>query len=159
MRAQQAQAPIPPLINGFRIIPRGANRIIRLSSADGEASPVGRTLFIVSSDTCRFCLQSVETWQRLLSSLPLGASDQVIVASYVGEAIPEALATLLLKRQVRVKVLEIRRRWEFAQSTGVKATPALLLLDRDSRVRFRTTHVDNESEKALLHAWQTMKSE
>ena len=94
--------------------------------------------------------------KQLLAKLPLAGTDRVINVSYLGEGIPIDLQELANRRGFRFATLRVVEQETFSHVTGVRSTPQLIVLDRDSRVRLLTNKLDEAVSRAVLEAWNEL---
>lgn len=135
--------PVAPLINGRKVsIDYGTAVVSRSSSAASATTLQGRTLVIVTADSCRFCQAVAPKWRSMLRRSPLRGDDKVCVISFEGHQISSQLEEELRARNLRYEIRAVVDKQSFIRSAGVPSTPTMLILDRDARIRFATSLVD-----------------
>jgi hypothetical protein len=95
-----------------------------------------RYLLLVTSDACKYSSTAAEQLVSAIGQLPLAISDRVLLISTNGRRIPDSIVPALESRRIRYQVLQVKRVAAFTEETGVSATPSILVLDSNLRVRF-----------------------
>ena len=98
----------------------------------------GRYLLLISSDSCPYSLEQVDSWRQLLASITFAADDVVIHLSASGTTIAAALEAL---GGVPYQFLHSTDRAAFVAETGLSWTPAVALLDSDFRLQLVSSRV------------------
>jgi hypothetical protein len=93
-------------------------------------------LVIIASDACRACTAILPEWKTLLEEMPAHQQISVELVSLAGDALVGQLAAIAHRRRVPYLVLRVTDPLTFAVSTGIRATPKILVLDADRRIRF-----------------------
>jgi len=127
----------PFVLNGMHL---DLNKHVEPRFSSG--TPNSRYLLLLSSDVCRYSRQAVTEWRSLLEATPFTPDDVVVLATVSGDVIPASLRDVLNARNVRSQVLHIHDTGSFAAATSLAATPGIVLLDPERRVRlvsFRLT--------------------
>jgi hypothetical protein len=99
-------------------------------------STPGRTLLLVSADTCQLARKVAPLWGELIASLPFAPEDRVVVVSLRGNEIPQLLSKSARERLVAFRPVTVTDLTAFTLSTGIQATPGTFALDQDLRVRW-----------------------
>jgi hypothetical protein len=142
-RVQASLVPMASLVNGLRIrfdvatnlAQVGSEPALKQSRSDSPIATPGRRLLLVSSDTCSFTSEILDTWLALIRTLPFHDGDGLTIVSFEGERIPEILRSAATGRGVDASVLLVTDALAWGRTTGIGGTPTTLALDEDSRVR------------------------
>jgi hypothetical protein len=140
-----AQASRPVLINGA-VVDLAHYVQPKLSFTGSQ-----RVLLFVTSDTCPWCNAELPEWQEFLSKAPL-QSTAVILVSFNGMRIPDAMARILSARKVRYQESIVVNSPGFIGETGISGTPEIIAMDSGLRVRFLSVRL-TETLRQQIVAW------
>ena len=94
-----------------------------------------RYLVIFTSDNCQTSRSQVPRWKSLLSTIAFRPADRVLIVTMDGVELPGQLEETLKSEGLAYQVLRVTNSAGFRRETGLSATPALLALDHEFRVR------------------------
>lgn len=94
----------------------------------------GRTLLLISSDTCVATQALLPRWKDLLRSIPLQEHDRVVLLSYDGVEVPKVLAAVAEDRGIHPAIYVTANTSRFLSGTGMNFTSGTYLLDQDLRL-------------------------
>ncbi len=146
IQAYRVQVPLVPmatLVNGLRIrfdvgtslAPVAPAQVLEQPQSASPIASRGRRLLLVSSDTCSFTTEILDTWLDLIRTLPFRDGDGLTIVSFEGERIPEILRSAATARGVNASVVMVTDALTWGRTSGISRTPNTLALDEESRVR------------------------
>lgn len=136
-RALNEHAP-PHLLNGLRLTPEGLEPLGAPSRQQTPQANRTHKLFIVFSDTCAACeRQAIHLSEFIARSALRNVSLTFVTVDE--QSLLSRFSAVARTRDVTFESFRIIDRDAFIYSTGVLATPKLVVLDASSRVRFVTS--------------------
>lgn len=137
----------PPLLNGFRFSPDGVRPSSR--NPEGDSQPRQHRLVFVLSDSCPACVRQAVPWTEMLSQASL-QHTALSVFSFDGDELVTRLAGVARARGAPFASFTVENRDAFITSTGVSATPRVLLLDHENRIRLSVILFDAAAISELI---------
>ena len=153
VKRQIGALPKPPVVNGLRITLKGT--VPLSTTTNGSEPPVRRTLLILTSDVCDGCQAVLPNWRTLIDTLPVTPTDELVVASFRGNALLSELAERAARRGMRSRALQITQQAVFALATGLTTTPTTAVLDEQERIRFFSTNLSPDTLQSLTSTWNS----
>jgi hypothetical protein len=140
-----AQTVFPYPINGFKLTLQG------VSSISGPADfrnvfRADRTLIVAAADDCDIC---VKLQPALRAYLADEVPTDIVLVGIRSTGLVVDLANAVAGKGRTPTVLTTSQVEDFQLGTGIMATPTMVVVDRDSRVRFVTHGLDEISRQAL----------
>lgn len=131
----------PPVVDGLVL------RFAPFLNKEPEVTPVGgATVVLVYSDECPYSQAQANDWLAIMK-LPEAdqVSDVLLVRTGIGRQIESALLEGIRNGRRRVQSVNVKDRIGFMEATGIAWTPATIVIDSGSHVRFVAERLDATS--------------
>jgi len=145
------------LFNGLRI---SLDRYTLLQEVIGDdhPTPIPRVRLVLAfSDDCPACRRQAATWPELVRGLT--SDDEMVFLSFKGNQLIRETTQRLQERSIRWQLRTVTDSTGFGAVTGITATPAIIVLDKSSAVRFVTEDSAPNTLASLRHLLDGLHSE
>jgi hypothetical protein len=136
---------VPLLLNGTEL---SLNQY--LTPRFARQASVERYLVFLISDECSICQRESRLWAAAIGRLSHTEDIGIIVLNVNGTELATQIASVSERRRIKCDVYNIDDFAAFSASTGLDATPRLLALDSELRIRRTARAVISEAFREVV---------
>lgn len=127
LRSVAARKDYPYVLAGAKLSLNGVDEL-----QEEEQHSASRKLLLVTSDSCRFCRENLESWRELVRRIDWSKGDSLWILSFDGTEVADQLRQS--ESSIRPRLMTVRDKKLLIFASGINSTPITLVLDSQDRV-------------------------